>query len=636
MRSRLTLLHKLLVLVAIPLIFELFFISQLARELQGAEAESARQAWAYDLVSETNAMSVSMFAVIRTVSSPWAQVKQVPSHQEYLKNRQSVVDSLDHIRALIQQQPSFVEDLQPLDELIRRLLALIDPIELKLQIPNADISLRDVGPLLELVPQVRERARGMGTLALKLREQVESRRENQSRNMRTWLVAAVSFNVLLALGVAVAFNRSTTRRLRRVVENSRRLARGEALLPAIDGGDEIAYLDDTFHDMAQALSEARANEQARTEEIMHILRSMPVGLVIADVNGKLLQCNERFETMVGKSIEFLMESQISLLVSVNGQPAGDFHSLLQVHKTTEIDVLGADGSSTPAHLSTSAIQSSSGTRYLLAFLDVTQKREFERSRQSFVAMVTNELRVPLKQLHEFFAALKQNRHGDVLGQVFEHAELGEASTVRMLRLINDLLDVESVSDGTLVLSKSTASLSHLVAVSIAETAELARVQEISLVHEGDEFDVVVDQDRFVQVLINLISNAIKFSPRGSTVILDTKRLASGESQIRVIDHGRGIPLPMQGAIFEKFRQVTGDDARRGRGTGLGLPICKAIVEKHGGAITLESQPGKGSTFNIELPAAEQPTDSPTARSLPDDQLQALVLNSTAKNGDSCG
>jgi signal transduction histidine kinase len=606
MSPRLTLLHKVLILVAIPLMFELLFICQLAVGLQEAEAESAKQQWVYDVVSTTNTLSVSLFALLRTVSSPWG-LNRAPKHVQYEQYRKLVDASLGRLDELSHSHVTFEREMAPMSAIISKVLGFLDAVEAKAE-RGQSVSMSELVPLITIAPILESRSQSFTSFAMRMREEVENRRQTHSRKLRNWLIAGVSFNISLALGLTVIFNRSASRRLKLVLENSRRLAAGQALLPVTEGGDEIAHVDQTFHAMALALETARAKERARTEEIMHIVQNMPVGLVMTDASGKVRHCNNTLAQTLALDQSELVDSEMTSHVAIDGAVSIEFADLLKIGPMTEIDLITNSGFRVPCHCSASALLQSQNhdTRYLLAFLDETQKRQFEKARQAFLSMVTNELRRPLYQMQKFFAGLQDDPNGDMNDQTLEHAKLGFGSVSRMLRMVNDLLDFESAGDKALVLTRRNVDINELIQKSIAETTELARAQRIGLVHEGDPATVFVDADRFVQVLINLISNAIKFSPPDSDVRIIVNRQPDGATEICVSDKGRGIPTDQQQLIFEKFRQVSVDDSRRAKGVGLGLPICKAMVERHGGSIRVQSADGAGSSFYILLPPRPEP------------------------------
>jgi signal transduction histidine kinase len=182
------------------------------------------------------------------------------------------------------------------------------------------------------------------------------------------------------------------------------------------------------------------------------------------------------------------------------------------------------------------------------------------------------------------------------------------STDRLMRLVNDILDIERIESGTVSMVKAVWMVSELMHKAVDVVQPLADAAGIRLDIDSSGGQVWVDADRIIQTFTNLLSNAIKFSPAGSTVWFSSHKQA-GQVLFEVRDFGRGIPTDKLGAIFEKFQQVDVSDARSGEGTGLGLAICKSIVQQHGGQIWVESVVGQGSTFSFVLPRSPSASDS---------------------------
>lgn len=194
----------------------------------------------------------------------------------------------------------------------------------------------------------------------------------------------------------------------------------------------------------------------------------------------------------------------------------------------------------------------------------------------------------------------------VVGKMNEMAEnlltIAENETDRLIRLINDLLDLAKIEAQKLSLSQDWASFNDLVKVSLESLQGLAQQAGVNLRAEAlPPFEAYMDRDRIQQVLTNLLSNAVKFSPKGSTVIVTAEVNEKQEITIEVRDQGRGIAPEDQDAIFQKFRQATNSKNPLVKGTGLGLAIARALVEQHGGEIGLRSVVGEGSTFYFTLP-----------------------------------
>jgi signal transduction histidine kinase len=227
-------------------------------------------------------------------------------------------------------------------------------------------------------------------------------------------------------------------------------------------------------------------------------------------------------------------------------------------------------------------------------------REAQRMRQTFVAMISHDLRTPLTSVQGYLELVSIGAMGEVSEQTRKGAEMAEQNTGRLIRLISDLLDLEKMEAGKMQMSPKVIYLESVIEKSVQAIAEFANNHEVSIDFGETDAEVNADPDRLIQVIVNLASNAVKFSPKGETVQI--KVIEEGESvEVQVIDRGRGVPAEYREAIFEKYKQVKSTDATKKGGTGLGLPICKLIVEQSGGSIGVRSEEKQGSTFWFKLP-----------------------------------
>ena len=233
------------------------------------------------------------------------------------------------------------------------------------------------------------------------------------------------------------------------------------------------------------------------------------------------------------------------------------------------------------------------------FTDVTESLALARMKDEFVSTVSHELRTPLTSIRGALGLLVASADG-LTPAARRMVEIAESNSRRLVRLIDDILDIERMESGRAPLAAEHADLGDLARQAVETMAAMADEHGVTVHADAPPTPAWVDPDRMLQVLTNLLSNAIKFSPAGGSVRLavdaDDARVT-----VRVADQGRGVPADRQRSIFERFEQVDQSDARDRGGTGLGLAICKSIVQQHGGAIGVESESGRGSTFWFTLP-----------------------------------
>ena len=230
---------------------------------------------------------------------------------------------------------------------------------------------------------------------------------------------------------------------------------------------------------------------------------------------------------------------------------------------------------------------------------VERLEEVERLKIGFLSTVSHELRTPLTSIRGSLGLLASGAVGELPTEVVEVVAVAERNAVRLMVLINDILDLERLETGTIELQFAQLPVEAILRRAMESLATFGQQHGVTV--EAPEACCTIwgDADRIVQVLVNLLSNAVKFSPPGGVVTISVEPL-EGWVEFRVTDHGRGVPVDYRRAIFERFRQVETSDAREKGGTGLGLAICKSIVEQHGGTIGVESKEGEGSTFWFRL------------------------------------
>ncbi|WP_411879683.1 PAS domain S-box protein [Polaromonas sp. YR568] len=239
--------------------------------------------------------------------------------------------------------------------------------------------------------------------------------------------------------------------------------------------------------------------------------------------------------------------------------------------------------------------------------DITELKRIDRMKSEFVSTVSHELRTPLTSIRGSLGLIS----GGVAGQLPEAVKtlvgIAKSNCERLIRLINDILDIEKIESGKMTLDLQVLELKPLLEQALAANEGYGTAKDVSLNLHCTEEDLLVraDNDRLTQVVTNLLSNAVKFSPAGGIVDIIVERVESGV-RVEVRDSGPGIPEEFRKRIFQKFSQADSSDTRQKGGTGLGLNISRAIIERLGGSIGFETRTGAGTTFYFELPEWVEP------------------------------
>jgi signal transduction histidine kinase len=242
---------------------------------------------------------------------------------------------------------------------------------------------------------------------------------------------------------------------------------------------------------------------------------------------------------------------------------------------------------------------------VVAFTDISERNALDRMKDEFISTVSHELRTPLTSLRAALGLVSGGALNSRPEKMRQMMEIAIGNTDRLVRLVNDILDLERIGSGKAELHFAPTSVDDLFKRATMQHQTAALRANIRFHMEANSVVVWADPDRILQALNNLISNAIKFSPQASTIPSEVRLIAHyvtpDEALIEVEDHGRGIPSDNLQQIFERFKQVDASDTRTMGGTGLGLAICRSIVQQHGGHIWATSTLGEGSTFHFTLP-----------------------------------
>ncbi len=351
-----------------------------------------------------------------------------------------------------------------------------------------------------------------------------------------------------------------------------------------------------------------AEDQLRASEarVRSIFESAPVALLVLDDKGVVNVMNPRAESMFGYRMEQFVDRHFSELVPSSQEFAPELfcREILEqtVGRVRELEAVERTGRMFPIELTFDHYQTAEGERYLAAVLDVTERHEVERLKREFVSTVSHELRTPLTAIRGSLTLLAVGALGKLNDQADKAVNIAERNCLRLISLINDLLDIEKLEAGKLEMVFEEIDFIPVIERSIDSVRAFAEQYAVSIEASNGDARIFADSDRLIQVLINLLSNAVKFSPKGGTVSIALEKSATS-LKVCIVDQGRGIPAEFQDKVFERFQQVETADSKKKGGTGLGLAICKAIVEQHNGTIGVDSEDGKGSKFWFEIPLA---------------------------------
>lgn len=416
----------------------------------------------------------------------------------------------------------------------------------------------------------------------------------------TTMIAGIIVNICIAAGLGYVFSTYIAGRISVVTHNALLLGSGKPLNVPLKGDDEVAQLDTTFHGMAEALAEANSKQLALLDNAADVLCSLDEHLVLLRVSAS---CERVWgyvpEEVTGLRLVQILEKESAAKTTRQAEE----HIKAKSQGAFDARVIRKDGRIIDVVIS--SFWSTSERALFCVVRDVTREREFERIKQKLMDTVAHDLRSPIASIRAVLESLALGVMGKLSDNAVKRVRGAEGSADRLLRLINDLLDYDKYESGQFTLNLQSHSIQEIAYSSIVSIESLIEEKHLATNVEGTDFAVNVDADRLTQAMVNILSNAVKFSPDGGTIKIVTRQ-KNNYVLVEIADQGPGIPDDYKSHVFERFKQVE-SEAHKHKGTGLGLPIAKQVVEAHEGQIGVRDNEGGGTVFWFTVPmeAAEQ-------------------------------
>jgi PAS domain S-box-containing protein len=362
-------------------------------------------------------------------------------------------------------------------------------------------------------------------------------------------------------------------------------------------------------DAREALAEVKASQ----ERVRTIIETAQDAFIEMDLRGDITDWNSQAEKMFGWSRDEVIGRSLARTVFPER-----FHPTYEevIHRFNETGnieffnqrveriVVNRKGEEFPVEIMMGLV-GTNGTYFFSTFIrDISERKRVERMKNEFISTVSHELRTPLTSIRGSLGLLTGGAAGEFPPKAKMLLDIANSNCERLVRMVNGILDIEKIESGNMQFDMLTQPLLPLVQQAIDATQGYAAQfnVKVALLADAPGVHVAVDRDRMIQVVVNLLSNAIKFSPSGGAVEV---RIHPESDRVRlsVVDRGEGVPEKFREQVFQKFAQADSSDTRQKGGSGLGLSICKSIVEEHGGRIDFQSEAGNGSEFYVELPIA---------------------------------
>lgn len=411
---------------------------------------------------------------------------------------------------------------------------------------------------------------------------------------------ALVFSLIIALLVA----RTITKPIGEMKQQAERIANGDySHKVEVYGKDELGQLGETFNELSARIEEAQEITEAERRRLDSVLSHMTDGVIGTDRRGHLILINETALELLDLTNEEALG--MSILDILKLDESYTFRTLLEQQESILIDLTTSTDQTLLVQAEFSMIRRESGfiSGLVCVLHDVTEKQRDEEERRQFVSNVSHELRTPLTSMRSYLEALSDGAWQDpeIAPQFLK---VTQEETSRMIRMINDLLQLSRMDNNKIELKKELVNLNELFNYVLDRFDMVVKDNDnnYSIKREFTKRTiwVEIDTDRMIQVLDNILNNAIKYSPDGGMI---TCRLLETHKNVivSISDEGLGIPKQNLGRVFDRFYRVDKARSRAMGGSGLGLAISRESVQAHGGSIWAESEEGKGSTFFISLP-----------------------------------
>lgn len=594
---RLVIIYILLIILAMQVI-GVYFVRELESRLENNFKESIRSSMTFlnyntreEILNDSENTSKEQ-ALIEQSLTDFVQANDSINEVRVLDSRGKILGTSNKDNQGIVGQKSN-------DTLVKRALSLGNGSEDKIFIDQANKKRVWVN-----VSPIKNKGQVIGAIYLVADIQTVYQQVDDITNI---FVTGIAISLFITAIMGIILSRTITKPIKEMKRQAYAMARGNySRKVKIYGYDEIGELAESFNMLTKRLQEAQAMTEGQRRKLSSVLSYMTDGVIATDRRGKVILINSPAEKMLRIPHEEANGKSIIDVLDIGEDY--EFEDLMDIDEALTLDrtiynkpfILKANFS---------IIQRETGfVNGVIAVLhDITDQEKVNQERRDFVSNVSHELRTPLTSMNSYLEALRDGAWEDkeIAPQFLE---VTQNETERMIRLVNDLLKLSRMDAGRESLEKSfvnfTDFFNHII-----DRFEMMKKDTIMFIRHIPKLPIIIeiDEDKIMQVMDNIISNANKYSPDGGRISFYLKKW-SDKIQISVSDEGLGIPDEDLDKVFDRFFRVDKARSREMGGTGLGLAIAKEVIESHGGHIWAERNNGRGTTIHFTLPYSELPED----------------------------
>lgn len=504
-------------------------------------------------------------------------------------NEISVIDPNFRILATSETTNQSIVGQRSTDAMVRRSISS--------ETPDNKISLKKGDRIWVLTSPIIDQGEVLGTIYLESNIETVFEQMNEINRILAG-GTAMSLAITIILGILIA--QTITRPISDMRRQAQAMAKGNfSRKVRVYGNDEIGQLAIAFNHLTNRLQEAQSTTEGERRKLASVLSNMTDGVIATDRKGRIILINDPALRLLRVSRELVLHRPISSVLGIEAEYT--FEDLIHMKESINLDFSSPER---PYILRAnfSVIQKETGfVNGLITVLhDNTEQEKIDMERREFVANVSHELRTPLTTMRSYLEALADGAWQDQeLAPSF--LNVTQTETERMIRLVNDLLQLSKMDSRSYDLNKEFVEFIKFFN-RIIDRFEMSKSQQVHFQRllPDSQFFVEIDADKLTQVIDNIISNALKYSPDGGNIRFGII-VQEGFLKVMVSDDGMGIPKENVERIFDRFYRVDRARARSMGGSGLGLAIAREMIEAHGGAIWAESEEGHGTTIFFTLP-----------------------------------
>lgn len=597
--SRIRLSQKIVLAIVIPLLVDSAFLAFAMKSLSELESNLKYETQITEVLSLINVM------INETYSAGGSLLMyRVTTDRKFMTEAQGLVGSLqEHSQQLDQVADKMTDRPKEIDDFLRVIRDIWNSSQEMVAGDSGSYSVDQVriaGKFRSLSKRVTRAGEELIDKHSKIRLDLQKKQSDERARLQSTVLFAGVTNLLMAIMIALFASNTFTRKWNVLLNKTRDLRMGKPLQPAMNSDDEIGELDLSIHNLATELKEARYKETVLIDRTTQVICTVDENNKVAQINPAV---SKRFqyepEQVLGTNLVSLIHEEDRDVV-VNSFEQGKTQ---QGELTFACRLKCADGHF--AHTEWTIEWSSIDKSFFCVVLDVTQRVQAENLKRDVLAMVSHDLRTPLSSIKLVLECAAVGVYGELSASGAKTVKMAQRSSDSLINMINDLIDAESYEAGGLTIFKERVAANTVLQQAISMVEPNAEKRNIKITVDCPEVEIDCDVDRLMRVLVNILGNALKFSPPDSTISA-TVEADSNHIRFSIADQGPGIPAEKLERIFDKYRQVgTGSEGEK-KGSGLGLAISKALIEAHQGNIGAKNIESGGTEFWFSLPANETP------------------------------